>query len=354
MKRKYIVLGVFNAVSLLLYGVASAVAAGIAGSLPDQHTADRWASGELRYAQVSVFTDEASAFDINGIFTARVDTDKKMTENSIVPAREGARVWTDAFSTAGKKLSVSSERASAEAEMIATGGDFFLFHPVDILSGYVYSDSDVMQDRVLIDEILAWQLYGSSDVAGKPVSIGGKYFFIAGVFRQSRNSDIEKVCGTVPRLFMSYEGLDLIGETAAFTCYEACLPNQVTGQARQIAAETLSVKEDDSGRRIVENSARYGLKNRFGIIKDFGMRSVVNSPVVYPYWENAARITEDKSALLLAVQILFLLLPAVTLAYLAAKLYRSRKKLLKKAADALKGVWDRSRRKRNDRKKVAA
>ena len=39
------------------------------------------------------------------------------------------------------------------------------------------------------------------------------------------------------------------------------------------------------------------------------MRSVVDSPVYYQYWENAARITDDKAALLLVMQALGLVLP---------------------------------------------
>lgn len=351
MKRRYIILSVLNAVSLLLFAVMTAIAAATAASLTDQHASDRWASaGELRYAQTSVFFSDDSALDLNGVFTERVDMDKKMEENSIVSEKEGAKLWTDAFSTAQEKITVSTELSSSEAKMIATGGDFFLFHPQDIISGYYYSDDDTMHDRVLIDNVLAWQLYGSSDVTGKPVTINGKYFFIAGVFRQSDNSVINKVYGTSPRIFMSYEGYGLLDKEAKFTCYEACLPNQVTGQAKQMLTETLSIKEDDFDIRVVENSARYGLKNRFGIIADFGMRSVVDSPVVYPFWENAARITEDKSALLLVFQMIFLLLPIGTAVYLIAKLYRSRKKLFKKALNAAKAFFDRTAAKLRDRK----
>ncbi|MDE5575915.1 MAG: ABC transporter permease, partial [Oscillospiraceae bacterium] len=282
--------------------------------------------------------------DINGVFMARVNTEKKLTEASLAPERAGARVWADAFSTSQRKISVSTDRATSDANLIATGGDFFLFHPFEIISGYYYSDDDLMHDRVLIDDVLAWQLYGSSDVAGKPVRVDGTYYVISGVFRQSDNSDIEKVYGMSPRIFMPYEGYSLMGGgEAVFTCYEACLPNQVTGQGKQIVTEALSVTADDPGLRIVENSVRYRLKNRLEIIADFGMRSVVDSSVVYPFWENAARITEDKSALLLVFQTVFLIFPVCTAAYLLHLLVKNRKRLIKKAIDALKRVPDRVR-----------
>ncbi len=351
MKPKYIVLAVINGASLLIFAVFTAIAAAVGNSLPDQHTADRWAADELPYAQVSVFSDGSSALDINSVFMTRVNVEKKLTEASLVSEKEGARIWADAFSTTQKKLSVTSDRASAEANLIATGGDFFLFHPFEIISGYYYSDDDVMHDRVLIDEVLAWQLYGSSNVAGKPVKVNGTYYVIAGVFRQSENSDVERVYGLSPRIFMPYEGYSLLGEgEAVFTCYEACLPNQVSGQGRQIVAEVFSVQDESTGIQIVENSARYSLKKQFEIISDFGMRSVVDGSVAYPFWENAARITEDKSALLLVFRIIFLVFPVITVLYLLRLLLKNRKKLAGKTIDAVKRVSDRTRSRSAQRK----
>lgn len=344
MRSKYIVLGILNTVSLLVFAVLSVIASAVGKALPDQHAAERWAGGEMPYAQVSVFMDMTSQLDINGVFMARVNVEKKLTEASFAPEKEGARIWADAFSTSQRKISVSTDRATSDANLIATGGDFFLFHPFEIISGYYYSDDDVMHDRVLIDEVLAWQLYGASDVAGKPVRVDGTYYVISGVFRQSENSDVERVYGMSPRIFMPYEGYTLLGGgEAVFTCYEACLPNQVTGQGKQIITEALSAREDDPALRIVENSVRYRLKNRLEIIADFGMRSVVDGSVVYPFWENAARITEDKSALLLALQTIFLIFPVCTAAYLLHLLVKNRRKLVRKAIDAVIRVSNRSR-----------
>lgn len=351
MKLKYIVIAAANAASLLIFAAVSLIFSAVSGSLPDQRAAERWAGEGSSYAQISVFTDASSVMDINKVFMTRVDVEKKLTGASLVSEKEGARVWTDAFSAPQSKISVTSDRAAAEANMIVTGGDFFLFHPLDIISGYYYSDDDLMHDRVLIDEVLAWQLYGSSNVAGKPVKVNGTYYIISGVFKQSVNSDIEKVYGLSPRMFMPYGGYSLLGEgEAVFACYEACLPNQVTGQGKQIITDVLAIKDDTAGMRVVENSARYGLKKRFEIIADFGMRSVVDGSIAYPFWENAARITEDKSALLLAFQIIFLVLPTVTAVYLLRLLIKNRKKLMRKAIDAVVRVSDRSRSRSAERK----
>lgn len=351
MKLKYIVIAAANAASLLIFAAVSLIFSAVGGSLPDQRAAERWAGEDSSYAQISVFMDASSVMDINKVFMTRVDVEKKLTEASLVSEKEGARVWADAFSAPQMKISVTSDRAAAEANMIVTGGDFFLFHPLEIISGYYYSDDDLMHDRVLIDEVLAWQLYGSSNVAGKPVKVNGAYYIVSGVFKQSGNSDVEKVYGLSPRMFMPYGGYSLMGDgEAVFACYEACLPNQVTGQGKQIITDVLAVKDDTSGMRVVENSVRYSLKKRFEIIADFGMRSVVDGSIAYPFWENAARITEDKSALLLAFQIIFLVLPTVTLLYLLRRLIKNRRKLVRKAIDAAVRVSDRSRSRSAERK----
>lgn len=348
MKRKHIVLIVVNGISLLFFAVMTLVAAMIKNSLPDQHTVGRWSDGSERYSQVSIFTDNLFSMSTDGIFTARVDIEKKLVENSITSEKANARVWVEAFSANQGKISVSSDYGNAEAETIITGGDFFLFHPLELLSGYYYSDNDLMYDRVLIDETLAWQLYGASDIAGKPVLIGTKYFYIAGVFRKSDNSDTEKVIGELPMMFMPYQGYEILGNDPYFSCYEACMPDPVTGLAEKIVTESIPVEKERY--TVVENSERYSLKNRFDIIKDFGMRSVKDNTIVYPYWENAARITEDKSALVLVFQLLGLIIPIGTVCTYIVIGYRKRKVFFSWFANTLKRIFNKLFEKIKNRK----
>ena len=338
MKRKHIVLIVVNGVSLLFFVIMTLIAAGICNSLPDQQVVEQWTDGSQRYSQVSVFTDALSAVSIDGIFTSRVDIEKKLVENSLTSHKDNARVWVDSFSAKHGKMVLMSERGITEAEAIITGGDFFLFHPLELISGYYYSEDNFMQDRILIDEIIAWQLYGSSDIVGKPVLIGEKVFFVAGVYKQSDNADTEKVMSGSPLMFMPYQGYEMLGNTPYFNCYEACLPNPVTGLAEKMVAEALSVKSPKS--EAVENSERYSIKNRFEILKNFGMRSVKDNAVVYPYWENAARITEDKSALVLVFQILGLVVPIGTTFTYVIIGYKKRKVFFTWFVNATKRIFN--------------
>lgn len=348
MKRKHIVLIIVNSVSLLFFIIMSIVASGIKNSLPDQHAIKRWTDGNQRYSQISVFTDGLSAISTDGIFTARVDIEKKLVENSLTSEKENARVWVDAFSGKHGKTAMTSELGNAEAEIIITGGDFFLFHPLELISGYYYTEDNFMQDRVLIDETVAWQLYGATDIVGKPLVMGNKYFYIAGVYRRNDNTDFEKVFGNTPIMFMSYQGYEILGNTPYFNCYEACLPNAVSGLAEKIVTEAVPVKVPNC--EIIDNSLRYSLKKRFDIIKNFGMRSVKDNAVVYPYWENAARITEDKSALVLAFQMLGLVIPMGTaLTYMVIG-YRKRKTLFTWFANTVKRIFNKLYTKIKNRK----
>lgn len=64
---------------------------------------------------------------------------------------------------------------------VGAGGNYFLFHPLTLLSGGYISDEDYMADRVVLDAQTAFNLFGSSDVAGMEVTINGRTFPIAGV-----------------------------------------------------------------------------------------------------------------------------------------------------------------------------
>ncbi|MDE7289748.1 MAG: ABC transporter permease [Oscillospiraceae bacterium] len=359
MKRKHIYLIAANAGSLLFFLIMTIFFVRLKGSLPDQQVASLW-SAEEPYSLVSVYAEGIKPMTLNDIFTARVNIEKKLVENSIATEKKNARVWTDAFSSAQELITVEAGTSTSEANLIVTGGDFALFHPMDFISGSFYNEDMVMNDNVVIDDILAWRLYGSSNIVGKPVLINGKYYFVSGVFRQSENKNMEKVYGDKPRIFMSYSGYDIMSpdRSADFICYEACLPNAVSGFGKKILTEAMGL--EDNTDRVIENSTRYSIKNRFGIISNFGMRSVVDSPVYYQYWENAARITDDKAALLLAMQALGLAVPICTVVYYICKLIRNRKKLAKKAMDSLKeglhkiNTRRKSKKRTNDPEKVTA
>jgi hypothetical protein len=116
------------------------------------------------------------------------------------------------------------------------------------------------------------------------------------------------------------------------------LPDPITG----FALGTLTEAFPAGGAHIVENSARYSLSNTFSTIGSFGQRSMRTDGIVYPYWENAARYTEDWLALLLALALALIVCPAVFGVIYGTKLVRY---LLKRGISGIR----RKRDERDDR-----
>ena len=99
------------------------------------------------------------------------------------------------------------------------------------------------------------------------------------------------------------------------SCYEIVMPDPISGFAQNLVKENFSVGSGD----IVENSSRYTLGHLWQVIRDFGNRSMRTNGVIYPYWENAARLTEDYAALLLLLSALFAVCPVVFILVLSIR-----------------------------------
>ena len=82
---------------------------------------------------------------------------------------------------------MASELGHGEASAIAVGGNFFDFHPIRLLNGTYLAESDLMKDRVLLDEDLAWLLFGGTDLQGMPMEINGVPFVVGGVVQREQD-----------------------------------------------------------------------------------------------------------------------------------------------------------------------
>lgn len=306
-KRKwYRTLGIVNGVLMFLAVVCVCVMVWIMGRLNSLDAADRWrGTNDMRFAQVACFLPVDDGKTKDDVFQFRRTLDQKLVEASVT-APQGGSLYRDAWSGSAK-LSAEAVHGRAEVQAIGVGGDFFLFHPVQLRCGNYLQESDLMQDRVLIDEDLAWQLFGSWDVAGLDMTINGEPFYVAGVFHREDDFASKKAYRDGPGLFMSYDALNRLTEKK-ITNYEIVLPNMISGFGLGLVKEILSL---DAG-AVVENSSRYGLKNLFHVVGDFGERSMGLSGVIYPYWENAVRLTEDYLSVLLVFALAFALIPIMT------------------------------------------
>ncbi|MBQ8781217.1 MAG: ABC transporter permease [Oscillospiraceae bacterium] len=341
-RQRYIFIAAANTVSLIAFAAMLILILNLKTALPPQLAASRWNGGEGRFSQISVFYSETAKTDLNTVYTMRVNVDRKLAENSVEAEDPDARLWIDAFS-APASLSVSSQRSdhtvTADVNCIATGGDYFLFHPLKLLSGCYYSEDDLMQDRVILDNNLAWQLFGSNDIQGMTVVINGQRFYIAGVILPDGDSATEYAMGEKPVMYMSYTAIEKLtgGSPPLITSYEACLPDPVTGLAESIVRDVSQA--DDKNIRIVNNTERFSLKSLWKRTFDGGKSAAEFYPMAYPFWENAARITEERASDAFAAALAFLIIPVCTALFLLRALYRKLRLILgsavKKLAEAV-------------------
>lgn len=346
---KQIVFSLITILSLVIFLVLTLWSEGQVRGLIDQQAARRW-DQEGKSAQVSCFLAEGVEIDDFMIMSFERQLEQQLKE--VLSAEEyseenGKRLVADAYSSMGK-VTIVSEKGSLEADAIGVGGDFFLFHPLTLVSGSYISGDNLMKDYIMLDEDGAWQLFGSSDIAGQSVMIGDVPHYVSGVVKRPEGRFAENAGLDKTIVYLSNESLAAYGQGGAINTYEVMAPNPVKGFVYTAVKEKLGIKETDMV--VVENSSRYSIESLIPVILDFGTRSMQNSAVKFPYWENVGRGYEDVKALVLLFQFIFLLIPTVMiLAFLVIK-WKNRNFTWKDVGNYLIDTKDRIREKARGQK----
>ena len=287
----------------------------LTGQLTSQQLASRW-SKEEEFAQISCYFSKDAGMTKDQIAPLERQIQEALKEAASEDSDAGGRTWADAYSTEGQ-LTITSDRTSATVRAFGVAGDFFLFHPMKLLSGNYFGLDDVNEDGVILDENVAWQLFGSYNVAGMTVEIGNNAYPIRGVVRSDSGLFSKAAEEEASTIYVSYAILEQqMGGEIGIDSYELLVANPVHEFGVSSLKNALGIEE--SKYELVENSARFDLKHRLLLLKNFGIRSMNTKGIIYPYWENRARGYEDISALLLAIEILLLLYP---LFYLLRRLH---------------------------------
>lgn len=303
-----------NLVLIILAGVCFGFCIKMKNTLPYTKAAENWAgnSGE-RFAYISCFMPETARTDQQSVYSFKSTMDDKLTENSM--EAEGNRtLWTYAY-CGNAAVSVTTDKGSATVEALGVGGDFFFFHPMLLRSGNYIAESDLMHDGVVIDKELAWKLFGAIEVNGMELEIAGKTFYVAGVVERDSDFASEEAYGADIGLYMAYDIFNEI-TNEGINCYELVFPNPVTNFAMNLVQENFTGGKDVV---FVDEGSRYGVSNLWNVVKNFGKRSMRTDGIIFPYWENAARLTEDYAALFAVLCCLCLVTP---LCYAAVIAYR--------------------------------
>ncbi len=293
-RTKVLLCGIFlllTAVCLLVYGKMKT-------TLRESDVTDRWAGdSETRFGYFSVFYPETGKGDESLVYGFESTLEKSLTEASLETPPDGS-LWKDAYCGTAM-ATVSTDRGSATVKALGVGGDFFFFHPLLLRSGNYLSPRDLMHDRVVLDKELAWTLFGATDVAGMELSVNGKPFLVAGVVERETDFASKAAAEENAGLYLFYDALGSPG----IVSYEVVLPDPVTNFAKNLVTESFPEKT------IVDVKNRYSVGSLFSVLTSFGKRSMRTDNIIFPTWENAARLTEDYAALSLLLALLFFLTP---------------------------------------------
>lgn len=352
--------------------------------MPDQLTADRWET-DINMAQASVFVTEDKSISEKDIPKIKYNLEKKLVESGVdapdeeddkkgsgngiidtigidemnadsdddsddgddsgmgfVPETGLKKLYRLVYSAEGTVDLTYDQRTVEGATAIGVGGDFFLFHPLQLVSGGYLMDDPLMKDGIVLDEDTAWQLFGSSDVVNMPVMIGDVPHYVKGVVKKPLGK-VEKLAGlNKSYVFMSYDSLSKYGDilsgktsevddsedgttslNGGINCIEVVCPNPVKGLSAKILFESTGISEENC--EVIDNTDRFTFFPLLQIVKKAGFRSMWSKAIYYPYWENVARGYEDRLALILAMRIFCVVLVIIIVVILIIIAYRNKK-----------------------------
>lgn len=300
-------------------------------NLYDQQMADRWAKEE-NYAQISCFYPVSMTLREFDFLSLHHAIKAALEKESITSTGEDAKVFVDAYSVSGK-ITISTENNEKEVEAVGVSDNFFLFHPLEMLTGAYLDENMLMKDGVILDEEAAFALYGSNDIVGMPVYIDGKPFYIRGVAALEDGYFAKKAGLSSSVCYVPMEALEKYGEVIGSYTYEVVLPNAVEGFAKNIV--TTALNDTEQKIEVVENSSRFSFGAKKEVVLNFGVRSMSRNSILYPYWENIARATEDVCGALFVVQVVSLVIATVLLLWYGRYLYKNRTWTIKSVGEQM-------------------
>ncbi|MBE6992331.1 MAG: ABC transporter permease [Ruminococcaceae bacterium] len=317
-KLRHLIICGISAICIIISLILFLVCRSQINDLDHQQMARRW-SEDGGYSQVSVFYTYNAGFTADRVPELRYNIDKKLTDASL----EGSyaeRTWLDCYSVS-QSLTLTTAGGKTSANTVyGIGGDWFQFHPLRLISGSYFAESDLMHDLIVIDELTAWNLFGSNNCVGMTVEISGLPYIICGVV-QADDSEVNALAtGKGPVAYMAF---DMLAEGTTAHCYEALLPQPIPGFALDTVKNVLG--SYDSNALFIENTDRFSIENEYNVLKNMPTRSMQTVPVVYPYWENAARLTESRLAFQYLAILLLMLVPILSAAVWVVLLWKRRK-----------------------------
>ena len=307
-------------ISVVLGLIIVLISKNAVAKLDDQYLAERW-SEEGDYVQATVFLSELADFTNDSIKEFDYKVSNKLKQDSIMAENEDARLWIYAYS-AGGKVSVSTESNSVDVRAYGVGGDFFLFHPLTFVTGSFFNNDDANKDLVVIDTDTAWKLFGSNNVVGQVVEIGGVRHIVTGVVEKDEGRLNDIAGNAEPVIYLSFESLSSNGKITYINSVETLMPNPITNYAVTTLEEI--IPSEASRFTVIQNTGRFNWVSLLKNVKNFGTRGMNGKSIVYPYWENLARGYEDYLTPVTVLGCLLFVYPCGLLFYILGRMWKKR------------------------------
>ena len=318
--KKQIIWLIISGGVLLLFFIIMGIGVALSRTQEVQLSDRRW-DPKGDYAMVSVFFSDIAFATEDTVKELNFNIETALDKEAITAPNENARRSVYGYS-ALDKLKVASEKSEQEVKVFGVGGDYFLMHPLKLLSGNYFDGNDIMQDHIIIDNDTAWQLYGSYDIAGKPVWINKKPLIISGVYERDEGRLNDLAGNNEKTVYVSYESLVNADSEATINCFEILMPNPVSGYALKIVKEAVTL--DENRVSIVENTKRFNWTRLIRHFTAVGSRSMNSKSIVYPYWENMARGMEDILTPFVAVDLILFVFVCGNIIVLIARMWKNR------------------------------
>lgn len=316
----------------LLWGLAVLICLGVwhglcrgdqrvENALTDQNAYARWETEDKPYAQASVYLPEDNAIPDSGIPTIRLAVENALSAAG-VPSEDYP--WFYAASKI-QQVTLQNGIASSNVELTLIAGDYFRIHPMVLRTGWYMSEDDVMHDRIVLDRQTAWDLFYSDDVVGQFLEWNGQRYQVAAVVDYPEGKYTERAAGDTRRAWVYADSPGVTGgnpvsddEAAAdstpsysagndvsYTCLEMVLPQPVKNFAVATLQSVIKeiVPEDTV---YTDNAGRFSLESRWNVLRNLSTRGISDQAIGYPYYENAAKLTENHLALRLIPEAILL------------------------------------------------
>lgn len=289
MRKKIVIIAAsLLLLSLLTCGIFGLCISSIPRELIEYNCSSSW--GAESYSHMSAYIGADYGFNANEYDKTKVELASKYTVDSIETA--SALYSASLESSLSLYLPNSSESVRTCATVYL--GDYFKFHPLKLVEGSYPQNGGAMTDSILIDELAAWQLFGTMrGLVGLEVTVGVDTYVISGVAAVP-DGVYDEVYGELPRIYICSDSASLRAgtDTRTFTCCDAMLPDPITNYAKNTLEDVLGSYDAV----IVNNDTSFSsetLKETYE-----SQTKLVTDPdkVEYPYTEKARMILSLRAA----------------------------------------------------------